>query len=213
MSGDMTTSTRKKLLVAMLPAVVVMAIGMVLLSGDSAKSEALQPQAVQSHIGAALAKTRFANGELTDYIVETIAPNNIQLHRGESTTVNITLEHKTNGSGHAVTLTNFHNTVRNFGPSAKAGISEEQFEDSVANSPNALIKGEVPSQGTLTITPASVRMEPDSTATLTMQISLPKDIPDEMVGKSIYLTASYDISPFDAQTTGKIDTLVIEVLG
>ncbi len=208
----MVEFNKKHILVAILPAIAISAIAIVLLTSESAKTEAVQPQSIPSQIGGALAKTRFANGELTDYIVETISPNNISLHRGESTTVYINLEHKTNGNGHAVTLTNFHNTVRNFGPSARANISDEQFEDAVGNSPNALIRGEVPTQGILTITPDSVRIEPDSNATLTMHVSLPKNIPDEMVGKSIYLTANYDINPLDSQTTGKIDTLVIEVL-
>jgi hypothetical protein len=178
-------------------------------AANSLKAE--DPRTIPSTINTALAKDRFANGEISDYIVQTFEPNNIVLKRGESTTVMMKLEHKTNGNGQDVVLTNFHNDVRNFGPSAREGISDEEFEDLITDSPATLVRGEVSMQGMAYVSSPELKLAPDSVKTIEMTISLPSYIADEMVGKSIYVNANFDIIPEDPSVVASQDTLVIEV--
>lgn len=175
-----------------------------------AKTEAVGVQTIPSPDGPMTAKQMFNNGYATGLIVEKVEQNTISLKRGDTVSIPVTIEYLSNTGGKEVTLTNFHNMFRNFAPSARNGLTDDQFENLVQN--NRTIKGELPVDSYVKVTPGVVNLSPNSTATVTLTVSIPNDIPNEMLGKSITLGFGYDMAPLTPEIRGQTASITILVV-
>jgi hypothetical protein len=200
--------SRKMLIAIALPIVAVATIS-IFVAFESATAAVLTTSGAPTRIAS---KEFPSGGVFTDFVTQTLSSNHIPVHRGENATINLVFEHKTQGKGQTLTLSNFHTSERNFGPSSLANTNESSFEDTIRNHPGSLVSGELDTRGFVQISPSSVVITPDSNAILTLNISIPKTVPDEWVGKEVGLSIEYDASP-NAETTAKMtEKLQIQVL-
>lgn len=193
-------SKATKILVAVvLPAIAVAAFSSVLLSSQVTKTEATQSQPPPV-TGPMTAKQMFQQGLATDLIDGKPAINTVNLKRGETIVVPITMKHLSHTNDQAITLSNFHNTLRNFAPSALAGMTDQEFDEMIAAS--LVVKGELPVNDYVSFSEPSLTIPPSASAPLLMTISIPSDFPDEMLDKVMTVNVTYEINPASPQVRG-----------
>ncbi|MFY3740780.1 MAG: hypothetical protein HMLIMOIP_001224 [Candidatus Nitrosomirales archaeon] len=207
----MTKIMNKKVFAAMLPATVIGIIAIALLTSNlndtQAQSVNQQPQV---SAGAKTPKQLFEEGSAAHYIKSSITPSTISIKRGATITVDITIENSSHVKDESVTLSNFHNAVRNFAPSAHAGLTDEQFDDLVAQ--GVPIHGEISVNDFITISPTTLTVAANSKASISMKISIPNNIPDEMLYKTIQITPAFDADLQYPSVVGKSSGITVEVL-
>lgn len=186
------------------------AFSLVLLSSQATKTEAMQANPPQM-TGAMTAKQMFQKGLATDLIEGKPASDTIHVKRGETVTVPITMNHLSNTNQTTITLSNFHNALRNFAPSTMTNLTDQELDEMIAK--NVVIKGEIPVNDYVSFPSQPLQIPPNASAPLLMKISIPSNYPDEMLGKAITINAMYDIAPESVQIRGiapSVDIVVIQ---
>jgi hypothetical protein len=183
---------RQILLVVVLPAIAIATFSLVLLSSQVLKTEAVQSQHTQI-AGAMTAKEMFQKGLATDLIDGKPASNMIRMMRGQTISVPITMNHLSHTNQTTITLSNFHNTLRNFAPSAQGNLTDREFDQVIAK--NSVVKGEIPVNDYVSFPSLPLSLPPNASAPLLLTISIPSNYPDEMLGKVVTVNAAYNIEP------------------
>lgn len=209
----MKKHSKKILAGAMLPVIALAAVATVLfVISQPTSTEAAESQTIPSRGGPLSAKQMFEKGYATNLVVAKIEQGEVQVKRGETVNIPVTIQHLSNSQdSSAVVLTNFHNMFRNFAPSANAGLTDEEFSERILNNP--MIDGEVRMDDRVKVTPSAVTLEPNSIKTVNMFVTVPKDLPSEMTNKSITIGLGYDVEPRTSQirtVTPSISIVVVE---
>jgi hypothetical protein len=209
-------SFRKKtkvLLAVVLPFVAVVVIASALFANPVERTEAAQPQAAASAAGGAMtSKAMFQKGLITDLIDGKPSTDTITVKRGQTITVPITMDHLSNTSEEkTVTLSDFHNPLRNFAPSAMQNLSDEEFEELIAH--DSFVSGELPVNEYVSFSSPSLAIPSHASAPLIATVSIPEDFPDEMLGKRMTIAVAYELSPESPLVRGiapSFDIVVVE---
>ncbi|MGI0036027.1 MAG: hypothetical protein ACRD98_09180 [Nitrososphaera sp.] len=139
-------------------------------------------------------KELFARG-VYQHLVETrFDQESVDIMRGGNVTVQFTVEHFSHVWWESATVKNFQNRFTNYSPSGD----------------------EVPAGNYLKYSPPEMVLPSNSTARGSVTISLPADVPNEMLNTTIKITASFDVTYVlagDENVARNPDILYIRIIG
>ncbi|GEM_PF-4145676 len=191
--------------------VVLAAMAALTISNNQQTAAAVQ---VNQAIETDTVKQKFNEGFISHFVSSYANIQTVEMKRGETLVVPITIQHLSKNLNESVTVGNFHNEVRNFMPSAYKGMTSQQFLDYIENANNAgsILPGEINVNNFITFSQPSVTLIPNSTGTVLLTISLPANLPDETVGRSLEIGLGYDIQSHNLSIAGSAGIVTVKVI-
>lgn len=202
-------SNRKSIVVSIvIPIIVILLIVASLANSISNTTALANDDTSKSSSSAKTPRQLYDEGYVNHLVQAYIEPQTLALKRGTSQDVKVIINHLSKNKDESITISNLQNPLRNFLPSATSGLTDEEFLDMIAEGKPILgeISVDVSFSESKLVVPASSR------APLTLTVSLPESLPDEIVGKTIEVGISFQVESPSA-TTSQGGLLTIKVIG
>jgi hypothetical protein len=180
-----------KQLAIVLPVVAAGIIVLVLITSNSQSHATVVTAAGESHLETSFGPQEdFSKGILKYYVMQELPASTAVLKRGTTITIPEVIKFWSKIPGQVVTLTNFRSDERDFGPGAGAGLTDEQFDQEI-NQGIPIVK-EIPVRDYFSVSPTSVIIAANSTATVYVNVSIPSDYPDNMLHNALPIGIAFD---------------------
>ncbi len=135
-------------------------------------------------------------------------PETIKLTRGESTTVMLNISHV--GGTEALNEVNLTPTVFQGAVLLPSAVDKTTVEERAELlSQGKPIPGSIELSSLVNFSEARIKVLAGETKTMQMTISLPKDLPDEIIGKSIHFSPSLEIEEMKNATPENANDAVV----
>ncbi|MGI0014825.1 MAG: hypothetical protein ACREBU_15505 [Nitrososphaera sp.] len=148
-----------------------------------------QPEVGSATIVALDPETEFEEGLIGHLVTLEFDQDTVQVSRGETVTIPFTISHKSHSFWQWITVTNFHQSVRNY-------VYGKYVEVDIEG-----------------VSPASAIIWPNSSVREEMTLSIPASAPDDIIGKSVTIGIQFDADvAFGGSYRGKVHSINLQII-
>jgi hypothetical protein len=197
--------------IILLPAVAVAIITVISLTSASQTNATVETPIQGVHFKTSIGNNAdFHEGKINHYLWQVSPKSATYVKRGTNVLIPVVIGFASRIPGDSATLTNFHSVGRAFAPGAIAGLTDAEFDERISQ--GVPMSGEIPFKDYLTVSPASVKIAANSSATIYVEVSIPSNYPDIMLHNDLPIAIGWDttIPSWDAPITDANADVVVE---